>query len=174
MRNLQAESLRSGRTRKPINLLEAKTISLLYYLPDEETYKLVESLVAKLSELKVKVRVVAYTPLKFIPHYFIPKLQQDIITQKDLSWTKKPTKAFVADFLMEPFDILIDLSLQEHLPLLYLASLSKAGMKIGKHIEEHEKFYDLMIAVTGETGIEEFYSHIMHYLEKINSNVTNE
>jgi len=168
-RNLQLDHKKLVRTRKANNLENAQTIALLYYLPDEDCYKKVEEFIKKLNEQNIKVRVACYTEQKFVPHYFIPKLLQDIITLKDLNWYYQPQKPFVKDFLEEEFDILIDLCLTEYFPLLYLAAKSKAGLKIGRFDESHQDYYDLMIDVPADSSIEYFTGQVIHYLNKINT-----
>ena len=157
------------RERKQINLDSARTLALLYYLPDEATYKIVESILSRLADINLKVRVVCYTDLKIIPHYFIPKISQDIITAKDINWRIQPQKHFVKEFINTEFDILIDLSLTDHLPLLYCAALSKARLKAGRFQEDHQLFYDLMIHAGPEETIESFAGQIIHYLSRINN-----
>ncbi len=169
-RNLIQEHQNLLRERKSANLEEAHTIALLYYLPDEDTYKQVEEFIKILSETNLKVRVACYTDIKIQPHYFIPKLSQDILIPKDLNWYGKPEKTFVPDFLAEKFDILIDLSLSEHFPLLYLAALSNAALKIGRFDDTHQEFFDMMIHTTPETSLREFMDQIMHYLIMFNNN----
>ena len=156
------------RIRKPITLAEARSAALLYYLPDEETYKKAETLVSQLAEMGIKTRVACYSDLKISPHYFIPKISQDIVMVKDLNWCLQPKKTFVKEFIDTEFDILIDLSLKEHLPLLYLASLSKAVLKVGRYQEDYELFYDLMIHTSDDETIDSFAEQVLHYLGKIN------
>lgn len=157
------------RNLKPINLQSARTVALLYYLHDEATYKVMESILVKINELNLKVRVVAYTNQKFNPHYFIPKISQDIITGKDVNWRFQPKKAFVKEFIETEYDILIDLSLEDHLPLLYCAALSQAGLKVGRFQEDHELFYDLMIQTGPDETIDSFATQVIHYLSMINN-----
>ena len=157
------------RKQKSINMDSARTIALLYYLPDEATYKTVESILSKLNDFNVKVKVVCYTDLKIIPHYFIPKISQDIITAKDVNWKFQPQKPFVKEFINTEYDILIDLSLSEHLPLLYCAALSKAGLKVGRFKEDHQLFYDLIIHAGPDETIDTFAGQVIHYLSRINN-----
>jgi hypothetical protein len=157
------------RNLKPINLQSARTVALLYYLPDEATYKTMELILSKLNDLNLKVRVVAYTNQKFNPHYFIPKISQDVLTAKDVNWRLQPQKPFVKEFIETEYDILIDLSLEDHLPLLYCAALSKAGLKVGRFQEDHELFYDLMIHAGPEETIDSFATQVIHYLSRINN-----
>lgn len=157
------------RNLKPINLDSARTVALLYYLPDEATYKIMESILSRLIDINLKVRVVAYTNQKFYPHYFIPKISQDILTAKDVNWRLQPQKPFVKEFIETEYDILIDLSLEDHLPLLYCAALSKAGIKVGRFQEDHELFYDLMIHAGPDETIDSFATQVIHYLSRINN-----
>lgn len=158
-----------AREQKPKNLESAKTVALLYYLPDEATYKTVETIISKLTEFNLKVRVVCYTDLKIIPHYFIPKISQDIITAKDVTWRYQPKKPFVKEFIITEYDLLIDLSLDNYLPLLYCAALSKAGLKVGRFQEDHQLFYDLMIHSSPDETIDSFAGQVIHYLSRINN-----
>jgi len=157
------------RMQKQVNLERARTVALLYYLPDEATYKIVESILSKLNELNLKVRVVCYTDLKIIPHYFIPKITQDIITAKDINWKFQPQNPFVKEFINTEYDVLIDLSLANHLPLLYCAALSRAGIKVGRFQEDHELYYDLMIHAGPDETIDSFAGQVIHYLSRINN-----
>lgn len=128
-----------------------------------------ESILSRLNDFNVKVKVVCYTDLKIIPHYFIPKISQDIITAKDVNWKFQPQKPFVKEFINTEYDILIDLSLSEHLPLLYCAALSKAGLKVGRFEENHQLFYDLMIHAGQDETIDSFAVQVIHYLSRINN-----
>jgi len=158
-----------NRQQKQINLENARTVALLYYLPDEDTYKTMETILGRLIEMKLKVRVVCYTALKTAPHYFIPKITQDIITAKDVNLRLQPQKAFIKEFINTEYDILIDLSLTNHFPLLYCAALSKAGLKVGRYQEDHEMYYDLMIHTGPDETIDSFATQVIHYLSRINN-----
>jgi hypothetical protein len=158
-----------NRKQKQINLESARTVALLYYLPDEATYKAVELILSRLNEMNLKIRVVCYTDSKISPHYFIPKITQDIITGKDVNWRFQPQKPFVKEFIETEYDILIDLSLEDHLPLLYCAALSKAGLKVGRFQEDHQLFYDLMIHTATDETIDSFTTQVIHYLSRINN-----
>ncbi len=158
-----------NRKQKQINLESARTVALLYYLTDEASYKTAESILSRLIELNLKIRVVCYTDLKIAPHYFIPKITQDILTSKDVNWRYQPQKPFVKEFVDTEYDILIDLSLDDHLPLLYCAALSKAGLKVGRFQEDHQLFYDLMIQTGPDETIDSFSIQVIHYLSRINN-----
>lgn len=165
---LARELARHQRLKKNNSLSTAKSIGLLYYLADEVVYNIIESFVQSLNGKQKKVRLICYTDSKTVPHYFIPKLSQDIITVKDLNWFRKPAKGFVQEFIGEKFDVLLDLSLSDYFPLQYIASLSEASLKVGRFDEAHMDYYDLMIHTSGVTGLEEFILQIDHYLNMLN------
>lgn len=157
------------RSQKQINLNSARTLVLLYFLRDELTYKKAELIINTLISRNIKVRVICYTDQKIIPHYFVPKITQDIITAKDVNWRYQPVKPFVKEFICTEYDLLIDLSLEEYLPLFYCSALSKATLKVGRYQEDHHIFYDLMIHATPEETIDSFSEQVIHYLSRINT-----
>lgn len=166
--SLTRELARHHRLKKNSSLSTAKSIGLLYYLADEAAYNTVEAFVQSLNEKQKKVRLICYSDAKIVPHYFIPKLTQDIVTRKDLNWFRKPAKGFVKEFIGEKFDLLLDLSLSSYFPLQYIAALSKASLKVGRFDEAHTDYYDLMIDTSGVTGLEGFITQIDHYLNMLN------
>lgn len=167
-KNLISELENLQRDVKSSGYDSLKSVGILYYLPDEDTYKTLESFIEKLNASKIKSRVVAYHDGKLTPHYFIPKLQQDIITRKTVNFNLKPSGLFVNDFINEPFDLLIDLSLECYYPLLHLAAMSKAHMKVGRHTDLHEKIFDFMFTVNNDIPLSEYIDLLIHYLKKIN------
>lgn len=158
-----------NRQQRPVSIKNARTAALLYYLPDEAIYKKVELIISRLTELNLKIKVVCYTDLKTIPYYFVPKISQDILTIKDINWRFQPQKPFVKEFINTEYDILIDLSLDDYLPLLYCAALSNAGLKVGRYKEEHQLLYDLMIHAAPDETIDSFAEQVIHYLSMINN-----
>jgi hypothetical protein len=165
---LARELSRQHRVKKNCSLKSARSIGLLYYLADEATYHTIEAFIQTLNDNKKKVRLICYTESKTIPHYFIPKLAQDVVTIKDLNWFRKPAKGFVQEFIAEEFDLLLDLSLNYYFPLHYISALSSASLKVGRFDEAHSDHYDLMIHTSDETNLDEFISQIDHYLIMLN------
>jgi hypothetical protein len=165
---LAREISRHHRTKKNCSLKSARSIGLLYYLADEATYHTIEAFIQNLNDNRKRIRLICYTEAKIIPHYFIPKLAQDVITIKDLNWFRKPARGFVEEFIHEGFDLLLDLSLNDYFPLHYIAALSSASLKVGRYDESQTDTYDLMIHTTPETSLDEFIRQIDHYLNMLN------
>jgi len=151
------------------NLKDAKTIGIIYNATDEAKYPVVCDFVKYLQEKDKTVKALGFLNYKIVPHYCFPKLCYDYFTRKDLNWFLKPGNAFVNDFINNPFDLLIDLNLENNFPLLYVCSLSRAKYKVGKYSDENKALYDFMINEGDSVALEEYINHVVHYLKLINA-----
>ncbi len=147
-----------------------KTIFILYEIIDNNTCKDVDKIVAELSEQGKKVNVLAYFNKKNIPVYFNQRILQNIITRKNLNWRYMPIKnEHVKSISSTTYDLLIDLTLQENLPLLYCAAVSKASVKVGRFEDKNKPYFNLMLYPSKNENIYNFGKQILYYLNKITS-----
>lgn len=88
----------------------------------------------------------------------------------NLSWYQSPDMTLVADFIKEPFDILLDLSSKRRLFALdYILHCSAASLKIGTD-KSHPAMYDLLFAAGDglpAPTASELVSQIFNYLSII-------
>ena len=73
----------------------------------------------------------------------------------------------LSHFVKKEYDILINLSNSDCIPIKYLVASSLAHFKIGQ-FEEGYEIYDLMIKLDKEKGKERLMEEIKHYLNLIN------
>ncbi|NJK86580.1 MAG: hypothetical protein HC906_12035 [Bacteroidales bacterium] len=66
-----------------------------------------------------------------------------------MNWYQKPFGDTIDQFIKTPFDILINLSLDESYPIKYILALSASKFKVGKFFKE-PNYMDLMIDVEKE------------------------
>ena len=156
------------RNRQIINMSEASSIGVLYFLPDEPTYRQISAYVKKLQERGKTVKALGYVESKQLTGQFLPKLSYDFLYPTGINWMLKPTTTAARDFMDAEFDILIDLSTEHHLPLLYLTAFSKAKFKTGLQSDERSNYLDLMINLDENGGLDELITQIDHYLSIIN------
>ncbi|MBL7139072.1 MAG: hypothetical protein ISS17_09890 [Bacteroidales bacterium] len=161
---LKRESGKVNRNRSMINLSGAKTIGILYPLFAIPDYKQVEAFVSELQQQHKEVKALGYLQYKELISRFLPKLAYDFFSQQQVNWYYKPVNKKVHDFIRRDFDLLIDLTMEEHLPLKFIAGLSRARCKVGRFSEENAKFYDLMIKIDPPQRLQEFISQVRHYL----------
>lgn len=158
---------KSTRVKRPVNLNNAFNIGIIYLLSDEEEYNRVTSFTRKLQEQGKKVHVIGLYHYNRIPVFYIPKLSYDLLLPKDIDMFFRPSAPFVNRFIDDPFDMLIDLSSPDNFTLHYIASLSKAGFKIGRRIDDRALPYDIMIDTSANTPSQELIDLIVHYTSNL-------
>lgn len=165
---LKSEIKKVSREKKICNLSEANKIGIVYYLPDEETYNKVTTFVKRLQEMGKSVKALGYVENKGLTGYFLPKLSYDFLYPSGLSWNFKPVSDAAKDFMQSEYDILIDLTTEDILPLLYVTGLSKARFKTGMQSDAKNTYLDLMISLSEDGELDELIEQIDHYLSIIN------
>jgi hypothetical protein len=110
---------------------------------------------------------------QLIDHYLYRK-GFDFFTRKQLNWFFKPQSENVDAFIKKPFDLLIDLSLDNPFPLKYIITFSEAKFKAGRY-SDNCNYLDLMIDITKEneamTALKDEVEKDNHLKGPINSEV---
>ena len=158
------------RNKSVINLDEAKSIGLIYNASDEKTHLIVCDFVKYLQDEKKNVKALGYAAYNQLPHYCFPKLSYDYFIKRDLNWYFKPSTLRINDFINTEFDIIIDFSLEEVFPLLYIMALSKAKYKVGRYNEKYAAIFDFMLNVDNTVSLKDFLKEVTHYLNILNKN----
>ncbi|HLO91775.1 MAG TPA: hypothetical protein VK172_11485 [Lentimicrobium sp.] len=156
-----------SRVKRPVNLINATSIGIIYLLSDEDEYNRVTNFTKRLQEQGKKVHVIGLYHYNRIPVFYIPKLSYDLLLPKDLDFFFRPSAAFVPRFIADPFDMLIDLSSPDNFTLHYIASLSVAGFKIGRKIDDRALPYDIMIDTGSNISSQELIEQIVHYTSNL-------
>ena len=147
---------------------QATTIGILYDSSNEADYEIVRKYVKELREIHHKdVLALGFYDQKELPTLRFSKLGLDFFTLKDLNWVYKPISGIVKRFVNKEFDILIDLHLNNQIPLNYVAASSNAKFKIGKYSKNAENYYSFMLIVGEQTQLPAFIEQVNHYLKLI-------
>ena len=155
------------RLKEVISLEKAKSIGILYDATNAEQIKRIEPFVKYFFELKKEVKASGYVNKKKLDDCHIPKLNYDFFYLKDLNWYYKPQNYIIENFIKKEYNILINLSDSNCIPIKYLVASSLAHFKIGQ-FEEGYEIYDSMIKLDKEKGKERLMEEIKHYLNLIN------
>ncbi len=161
---LKRESATVRRNLRMVNLTHAKSIGIVYQLFDVPDYNQVMEFVTQLQHDHKEVKALGFVQHKNLINRFLPKLSYDFFSLNNINWYNKPVSDRVQDFISREFDLLIDLTLNEHLPLKYIIGLSKARCKVGRFSNENARYYDLMIKIQPMTAWREYISQVKHYL----------
>jgi hypothetical protein len=166
---LKNEASTVHKDRKMTNLEQARRIGVLYILDDVPDYDVVSAFVTELQHDRKEVKALGFVKNKNLVTRFLPKLSYDFFSSRDVSFFYRPVHTKVRDFTDQEFDILIDLSLKENIPLRYIAALSSALCRVGMFSDEDFHCYDLMIDPAPGLSLKEYIDHIIHYLTVINA-----
>ncbi|MDC3338216.1 hypothetical protein OAW23_10110 [Flavobacteriales bacterium] len=145
------------------NWNSASSIGILYKIDDERSLKHIKWYMKEIKKRYGQKRIFAlgYLDEKSPAPYLSHGLDQDYIFKKNLNWYGKPTSKVAGKFIGDKFDLLIDLTEGNCVPLRFALLRSRAKFKVGKHTKENELACDLLIGVQ-----EDGWNHYMEQLDK--------
>lgn len=159
--------------RRPIarNIALARKIAIVYVVEDEASHNHVRNYVKRIKEeLGISnIMALGYSDEKLLPHYLHAKLNFDAICQKDLNWYRIPQGNAVQNFMAEEYEILIDLTLQDRLPIQYIVAKSRARFKVGRLSDSNKRLLDMMIDMAGSQSLPQYIQQVHRYLSMINA-----
>ena len=160
---------RSKRKVKASNLSRSNKVGILFTPKDEATFKKVRNLQRKLKEEGIReVHLLGYVDLKEIPAYLPPKGDIEYFTKKELNWFFRPTASTARSFINKEFEILLDLTMEDNLPLQFVLAFSKARMKAGQRSALRSRFLDLSLETKKDDSLDHLIGQLRHYLNMIN------
>jgi len=166
---LRRESLQLVRQRKDPNIHTNASIGILYDATERETFEIVREFYRDLRSNGNSPASLGYIDFKEVTFHPLARPESDYFFKHQLNWMQKPNSTVVENFINEPFDILINLTLKDFYPIDYIAALSKAGLKIGR-LESAVSFcYDMSFQNRENSDLKSFAYTIIHYLSQINN-----
>lgn len=157
-----------SRVREGHNLETAKTAGIIFTPTDQISFEQIKHFLSYLSGYKLQIYVLGYVDAKVIPESFLFWKGINLFSRKELSWVRIPQTPLITDFIEKPFDILLDLSLEDYFPVEYISRLSKAKFKVGRFTSVHNSF-DLMFDIENNKSLEVYLEQIKNYLNLINT-----
>ncbi len=152
------------RNKQFIKLSEAKTIGIIFEATDAEIFEVVKKFIQQLKGYTNNVHAIGYVDEKTTPNYSYIKTDIDLFNKKELQGLYKPQRPYIKTFMEEEKDLLIDINLDNKIPLQYIAAASKAKCKVGIHIPENELLHDVLIATTLQQGLDFYLQQVVKYL----------
>jgi hypothetical protein len=130
-------------------LSEAKNIGIIYDATEYISFEIVRDLVKQLSNASISFMVLGYVDSKKLIDHYLYRKGFDFFCRNDLNWYYKPVSSQTEQFINEPFDILMNLSLDYKFPIHYISSASKATFKTGRYSLTDDSL-DFMIDIEKE------------------------
>lgn len=162
-----AKEIEPVRIRQGFNFNSAKRVAIIYLDSDEDFFKKIKQYTNFLkSSYGIKsVHMMGFVNRseKQVPIWQQHVLESDFFTRNDLNWYLRPVKR-ISNFIVEDFDILIDFSGGESVPINFVIKESKAHMKVGLKGSTAEKYSDFIIDMTNQFGIAKYVEQLNLYL----------
>jgi hypothetical protein len=139
-------------TRHPqvCTINDAENIGIIYNATEYVSFEIIRNLVKDLAHQSKKVTVLGYVDSKKLIDNYLYRKGFDFFSKNELNWYYKPVSSNIDEFIQEPFDLLINLSLEDYFPIRYITTLSAATFKTGK-FTPGDACLDLMIDIEKET-----------------------
>lgn len=155
---------------KAFNLKAAQSAFLLYNATDVNQEKVVRNFARFLKEEGIKVTSVGFYNKKGKeaqkPN---DELSYFYLDSKDLNWLKQIKVSKINDLVKAPFDLLIDLNVNDFMCLQILSTLSLAHFKVGPSGSYRDEVCDMTIKMDqGDVSV--LIEELKKYLAIINKN----
>jgi len=145
----------------------AKTAAILWYPEDDGAMESYEHMRKVLTEHGISTRGLAVVNSAEEKETFSKASHSRFFTGKEIDWKGNPKSDDLKSFTDTQFDLLLDLSITELLPLQSILVDSAASFKVGWK-EPENNFYDLTVEISGKKNCRYLTEQIIHYLEYIN------
>jgi hypothetical protein len=160
------------RQKMLFDFASAKYVGVICASSDESSIKILKDFLQFLRQHQIKYLVLGYFDGKKIPENFLFQKETDFITRSDLNLFFIPKGAVVTRFVAEPFDILINCSMNRYFPAEYITQISVAKCKVGASTGDIPD-YDLLIDISKKRDLGYFLDNVRLYLSNLrNPNYT--
>ncbi len=166
---INREIRRNIRVKKHVDFKDVRSVGVLFLLESEGKFNQLDKLIKELIARGKDVKMIGFFPEKIIPNFFIQKLKIDIFTKKDTNLLGFPKSEVVREFIEHDFDLLIDLTVDDILPIEYISGMSRAGFKAGRYRDEMVKVFDLMISKPQDMSFEAYINSMIGYISILNT-----
>lgn len=139
------------REKRFIDYTRAKSILLLFESDSREENRYIHKLIEELVSDGKKVNAIGFLDIKQIKTTNLPNF--NILDRQNINFVKQPKEIFLQHLMRTEYDILIDLTTNEVLPLQYICLYAKAFVKVGTN-SAMENVLDLVITVNHQREIE--------------------
>jgi hypothetical protein len=151
------------------NFALSRSIGLLFKAESESDFILVKQYRKHLQgEYGIKkVEALGWISDKEMPDYTVTQRGFTFINPQQTNWYLQPEGEEYEAFIGTPFDILIDLSFEEVVPLRFALMQSNSTMKVGRYHDEDYQLYDMTLNLPENTLLDEYLKQTDKYLNLI-------
>ena len=166
---LSKEITTSNRQADLVTLSRAKRIGILFDAKSEDTVNQIKLLLKYFLKKNIDVEILGFVHDDKMALYHLSTLHINYFNLNDVNFIGIPKSKKTNDFLIKPYDILINLSLENTFATKYLSFKSDAKFKIGIFRNYDVLKYDLLFKLKIKS-INYLIEQLTYYLELINKN----
>lgn len=158
--------------RRPIyrNFQSIKSMGLVWDASRPEEFLFLSRFHQKMADLNIELKIFGFFPGRELPNQYTAIRYLTCLKKNELDFFYRPVSKEAISFIEQPFDVLIDIDFQKLFPLVYITSLSKAGLKVGIADTNPETApFDLMFSFKKPMNLENYLEQVLFYLDMINS-----
>jgi len=159
------------RNRAIMNIDSANTIGILYCANNPVEVELMKAYIHSLRDMKKEVKSLGFLNVREVPLGLNGSVKHQYFSLKELNWYGKPSSQFIHSFVNEDFDILFDFGVPSQLPILFIASVSKAKCKVGRYLEKYAELYDVMIEADDTKKLDYVIATTHDYMMLLNKKI---
>ena len=163
-KHLLGTYLKQNRTVKLQTFENSKSVGILWNPSDETSIETFEQLRKVLKDKGIKAIGIAFIDSKSEKETLTTIAHSGFIHKNEVSFWGKVNSAEALQFIDQPFDILIDLTIKKVFALQYVLVHSAAKFKVGWKAYG-PNFYDLDVDVTSKPECRYLLEQIIHYLD---------
>ncbi|MDG1176450.1 MAG: hypothetical protein P8N07_11745 [Flavobacteriales bacterium] len=152
------------------NFANAKSIGIIYPISTTDYQDFINKYIDFLrGEIGFKKIVsLGYYEGAQLPNFIVNDLfKYKYFTKKQLDFSRFGKSYEVKEFIKEDFEILVDLSRDFVVPIKHVVANSHAGLKIGWHSIQNEKYFDFMVEMNKTAPVSHFIKEVNAFLTKV-------
>lgn len=150
-----------------ISFADAKSVGIIFNGSKEENIKTVQEYASKLKMWGKQINMLAFSDNATTAEELKTKYPDiDFITQKEVTWYLKPKKFSSARFIKNNYDILLNLYIDECIPLQYVSAFSDAKFRVGSYQNNNLYCNDFLIDLKEDRTLPTLLNQIDNYLSK--------
>lgn len=147
-----------------ISFDKATKFGILFYARSEAEMGAVIDLIAFLWEHKKSSVILGATPGFPVAKSRFTNMNFIQLKEDELDWRHIPTGYRILNFLDNEFDILIDLTQEDYLPINYMLAMTKSKIKVGRYDRNSHGLYHFMLDTWKKPDIFNFTDQVKQYL----------
>lgn len=147
---------------------DMKSAIILFTVSTADQYQQILEVVnaLKRDENFTKVDVLGYFPGKEVPSFIDDQLVQCMLSA-NVGLTGIPKLGFVQEMISGNYDVLLDFSEGQSVPMEYVLALVNAKTKVGNALPEKEYVLDLIIDIKKDSSILDLSKNMIRYLKMV-------